>query len=358
MKNTDFKKTFGALLEETIFPSDVNNEEYYKKILPIDNLVKANIPSKLFRYRSCNELNIDSFDKDTIWAVNPSKFNDPYDSLFFADRNILYEKIRDSYSIKFRQDLCLYYEEHKSLPDIFQKIFGDELVKVLERKLSQITFSEIKDVEETPPSFDQFSKVVDEVQNSLRNTTKITCLSERIDNSLMWAHYADYHKGFALEYDFSNNQAKCKCDNCDIKAQANCSQRQFVKLYPVIYSDKQYNATYFVDWYIAYRIAHSLGAEFSYPKPDSLYTEKIYLNKSNIWAYECEWRLICDCRNNLGTDSMMLENHKPTAIYYGAQISSINKKILMKLCENKEIKQYEMFIDYDTDNYELKMKQI
>lgn len=55
---------------------------------------------------------------------------------------------------------------------------------------------------------------------------------------------------------------------------------------------------------------------------------------------------------------MLLENNKPKAIYYGTQISPINKKILMKLCESKDIKQYEMYIDHNTDNYELKTRQM
>lgn len=30
----------------------------------------------------------------------------------------------------------------------------------------------------------------------------IACFSESIESVLMWSHYADSHKGFALEYDF------------------------------------------------------------------------------------------------------------------------------------------------------------
>lgn len=358
MEISEFKKAFSNLLNEAIFPSDVSNEEYFKHLTPIENLVRANTPSKLFRYRSCNELNIDSFDKDTIWAVNPSKFNDPHDSLFFANRDYLYQSLCSGFTAESRLNLWHYFQEHKCLPDIFQKLFGDTFVKQMEQNLSEMTLQEIEYTALTPASFDQLSKKVDEAQNYLRNNTKIACLSERIDNSLMWAHYADYHKGFALEYDFSNNSPKCKCDICHIANHHNCPQRKYIKLYPVIYSDKQYDATQFVEWYIGFANAHTLNAEFSLPRPDSLYSEKVYLNKSKIWKYECEWRLICDCRSNVGTDSMVLENNKPKAIYYGTQISPINKKILMRLCESKDIKQYEMYIDHSTDNYELKTRQI
>lgn len=361
METSKFKKEFSKLLNDAIFPSDISNEEYYKQLMPIDNLVRSNTPSKLFRYRSCNELNIDSFDKDTIWAVNPSKFNDPHDSLFFADRDYLYNSVRFGFSAEFRINLWKFFHENKCLPDIYHKMYGQAFVKQIEQQLSEMTVEEVKNANVTPPSFDKVSSVINEAQNYMRINTKIACLSERIDNSLMWAHYADYHKGFALEYDFSNNAPKCKCDTCDVINHPNCPQRKFVKLYPVIYSKKQYDATSFVEWYMGFVNAHSLNIEFTLPKPDSLYAEKTYLNKSKIWEYECEWRLICDCRNNVGVDSMVLENNKPTAIYYGTQISPINKKILQKLCESKDgkdIKQYEMYIDHNTDNYKLKTRLI
>ncbi len=358
MKTSEFKKEFRKLLNSTILHGGLTNEECFERLMPIENLLAVNTPSKLFRYRSCNELNIDSFDKDTIWAVNPSKFNDPHDSLFFANRDSLYKNICSGFTTEFRHNLWSHFQESQCLPDIYQKIFGDKFIKQMEQKLSEMTLQEIEDTALTPPSFDQLSKVVDEAQNYLRNATKIACLSERIDNSLMWAHYADYHKGFALEYDFSNTPPKCKRDINGITNHPKCPQREFVNLYPVIYSDKQYDATQFVEWYIGFANAHTLNIEFSLPKPDSLYAEKVYLNKSRIWEYECEWRLICDCKSNIGADSMVLENNKPKAIYYGTQISPINKKILMKLCESKDIKQYEMYIDHNTDNYELKTRQI
>lgn len=358
MEISEFKEEFRKLLNVTVFPSNVSNEEYFKQLKPIEDLVRANTPLQLFRYRSCNELNLDSFRKDTIWAVNPSKFNDPHDSLFFANRDYLYESICSSFTSEFRQGLWNYYQENKCFPAVFQQLLGDALVRQMEQRLSEMTLQECESAEITPPSFDQVATMIDQAQNYMRSNTKIACLSERIDNSLMWAHYADYHKGFALEYDFLNNPSKCKCDTCNILNPKNCSERKFVQLYPVIYSDKQYDATHFVEWYIGFVNAHRLNAEYSFPKPDSLYAEKVYLNKSKIWEYECEWRLIGDCRSNIGSDSMVLENNKPQAIYYGAQISSLNKEMLMKICDSKGIKQYQMYIDHNTDTYELKSELI
>lgn len=358
MNPIQFKKEFGLLLNDTTIPSDVSKEEHFSRLLPIDNLARDNMPLKLYRYRICNELNIDSFDKDTIWAVNPSKFNDPHDSLFFADRDYLYKSIYSGFTSEFRVNIWRFFHQYQSLPDIYTRSYGIEFVKQIEKKLAIMTIDEVRDMNIEPPTFEQISSIVDEAQKYMRSNTKIACLSESINNSLMWAHYADYHKGFALEYNFSNNVARCKCDKCDITNHPNCPERKFVKLYPVVYSNRQYDATQFVEWYIAFMNAHFQNIDFKLPKADNLYSEKVYLNKSKIWSYEREWRLICDCGKNVGTDSMMLENNKPTAIYYGAQISPINKKILQKLCENKEIQQYEIYIDTKSDKYKLRARSL
>ena len=35
-----------------------------------------------------------------------------------------------------------------------------------------------------------------------QKTTVSACFTEKIDNEIMWAHYANNAKGFALEYDY------------------------------------------------------------------------------------------------------------------------------------------------------------
>ena len=43
------------------------------------------IPSKLFKYRTCNQNNINAFKNDKLFLSKPTTFNDPHDSLLYID---------------------------------------------------------------------------------------------------------------------------------------------------------------------------------------------------------------------------------------------------------------------------------
>lgn len=51
-------------------------------------------------------------------------------------------------------------------------------------------------------------------------------------------------------------------------------------------------------------------------------------------------------------------NIKPVAIYYGCGISSINKKILSEMAKEKDLKEYQMYIDTQSDKYSMKYRKI
>jgi len=43
-------------------------------------------------------------------------------------------------------------------------------------------------------------RIRDSIQNILRSEYGVLSLSAKNDNILMWSHYADYHKGFCIEF--------------------------------------------------------------------------------------------------------------------------------------------------------------
>ena len=77
MKRTQFKE----ILERIFLPEGIPNEEMKEKLLPLSKHIFEFIPSRLFRYRPCSEMNMDAFNEDKLNAITPDKFNDPYDSL-------------------------------------------------------------------------------------------------------------------------------------------------------------------------------------------------------------------------------------------------------------------------------------
>lgn len=115
----------------------------------------------LFNYCPINYNIIDNFMNDAIWGTCPIAFNDPYDStLCYSKKNIFN-----------------YYRNKINSLNNIPKINID---KVIDNILN---------------SFDI---------NILRNYISIKCFSEKIDNEIMWAHYADNAKGFALSYSSNN----------------------------------------------------------------------------------------------------------------------------------------------------------
>ena len=113
----------------------------------------------------------------------------------------------------------------------------------------------------------------------------------------MWSHYADSHKGFVLEYDSKN--LNCQCDICDKKS--TCNDRVLYNIYPIIYDNRRYNATSFVEYYLG--LSLGLNAKMN----DTMYYTKAALYKSPQWQYEKEWRLFLNKNNSIGLSSLNIQ---------------------------------------------------
>ena len=164
----------------------------------------------------------------------------------------------------------------------------------------------------------------------------------------MWSHYAKSHTGFVLEYDLRG--LNIKCDHCARKE--DCPDRIITSLYPLLYSKKRYDATSFVDYY--------LGRSFTLTPTleDTLFFKKAALYKSPQWAYEKEWRMFMNKVGGAVGLSYLTAEVKPKAIYYGSSISSINKKILSTIAKEKGIKEYQMYVDLQSEEYSMKYRKL
>lgn len=96
-------------------------------------------------------------------------------------------------------------------------------------------------------------RYVESIVNKVVENIGVLCFVERPDNLLMWAHYADAHKGVCLEFDTS-------------------------------------------EW--LFRLAGKVSYSQTYPIVDtasqspSHLADTIFLTKSAEWAYEQEWRIV------------------------------------------------------------------
>ena len=356
MRTQRFRKEFKNILENTNLSEGISNEKMKEKLLPLIKHVYEHIPSSLFRYRDCSELSIDAFDKDILFASTSDKFNDPYDCLFRYDKEGLRHSIMQALSKDFIFDLREQLRSGKDFPGELNSFYTNELLDYARSSIRDASDSAIQNSDVfynviRKDFSENYDKRIYEAVESVKRNAYIVCFSEIINSVTMWSHYANFHKGFALEYDVSKLQMQCvKCDKFK-----QCEKAIINNIYPVIYDKNRYEATNYLLSYIVKKLGLSINV------PDLLAVTKCQLYKYSQWSYEKEWRLILTLRNDCvkpNEDYYGIMNVRPNAIYYGSRISSINKKMLHLIAKEKGIDEYQMYIDDKSYQYSNKVKKI
>lgn len=278
----------------------------------VQNTVYFSCPDSLFRYRSCdaNNYNISSVLNSTVYMASPKEQNDPYDNLIMYQQN----------------------------DNLFQPLYCHKAACIANKSIGM------------------HHQNIEHTIKTMQGSMLISCYTETHTSTLMWAHYADNHKGFVLEYS--------KQDIINSK----------VALFPILYSKQRYDASKAIDKFSIRRMAilHGFTGSKSLPEAsryliqcgisadktrisldDSDYERIITcMVKSEHWSYEKEWRqiLVNDCNN--------MVHIAPKAIYYGNKISAANRAILHDIAVKKGIKEYDMEIDYSSPNFEIRSKPV
>lgn len=267
----------------------------------------AYTPSKLYKYCSPTDEYINDFEKDLVYMQHPSDFNDPFDCYLGMSEDQLYEmffiaaiKIKGWYNglikkaIEDNQDII--FKEIINLPIFFTK------------------------------KYKHIREVMDEVcgstqgiiNNKLSEIMTVTCFSEKNDVPLMWAHYAEKHKGFCIEFDIPKDRTGYPDFDKNHSA-----------LLPVIYSDNRPDLTDTIltsDYIATLESSNEINGEILYS----------LLHKSKNWEYEKEWRIICT--NNEKTLHIPLIS----AIYLGVNTKYDVKKQLVEIARKKNVPVYQM----------------
>lgn len=248
-------------------------------------LKDINIPHSLFKYRSYSCYSIKNLKDDTVWLADPATFNDPYDCAHTLDPTQLHTHEIEAHKARWLDSL--------------DPIKRGEVEAVLNRVIDE-----------------RYSEIISTTSNAIARGFKLCSFSERVDSTLMWAHYADFHKGFCIEYDFSQLDA------------ISAIKRQ---IYPVIYSDKLYDAT---DYY------QNHGGD----RPVNIhYLTLAALSKAKDWQYEQEWRLVIG--NAILASAQACVVPKPKAVYLGARISNDHRQVIEDICSAKSIPVFDTVLD-------------
>lgn len=328
------RKVFKEIIENTVIKNNDSTEVNNAKIKSFCEQVHNIRPKTLFRYREYNDYTVDALSKFLITSSKPAVFNDPFDSLVYVDTNLIASSVKIPGN---RQNYKSWAGSNKAILNLFSK----DSIKMSEEFL-----------DETPEKYQSFATIAQPelerrlniltsyCQQELKNSTHIACFSEDVLSPTMWAHYADSHKGFVIEYNFSE-YTRYKCENSD-----NFGKEYNDILFPVIYSDKRYNASNYLRTYVANKFRES-GIPISYIDDDLLSKYKTLLYKSKDWEYEKEWRII--------TMSNIMPNiiKKPIGIYWGANMEPKKRQVLYNIAQKEKINLYEMLVEHN--NYEYRM---
>lgn len=174
-----------------------------------------------------------------------------------------------------------------------------------------------------------YSKPVRELYNSLIDFCKSKCgifsLSKNVDNELLWAYYADGHRGFCIEYDIER-----------ILESYN---------YGLIYKNKRLESwplIHLIDVIYQNKFSLFTSATLKKYKESNNMTEILKCivgTKSGNWEKENEVRLIFN-----KFDYTELDYRAVTGIYFGCRFDNSSNEIerIMYLLKGRGIKYYRM----------------
>lgn len=278
-------------------------------------LKQKHIPKQLFKYREVNEFAINNLRDSSLYCTFASTFNDPYDSTMLFDPNF-----GRCYASQLAQQLISKTELKAADIDFIHKT-NDPLKALLTffyEKFPDPSYSSANDIDKVVEFFrtrkeKMNSEIISNLNSQMQNMYKICSLSERLDSILMWGHYGNQHKGFAMEYDFSSLPIEELMGRC---------------LWPAIYSEHIYNAS---------ELLVNVGS------PEKTFNNMVAiiaaLHKAKDWEYEKEWRIIIP-----DSQKSPPQNFRAPlkAVYLGSKISDTDASKIYSIATLKKLPIYKM----------------
>jgi hypothetical protein len=126
--------------------------------------MKSNLPALIYKYTKLNQHFYDMLIRRELWFTSPSLFNDPFDCSMPIDFYITEEEACKSFINRAR----LIYPNYGVTDD-------ESPITAVKQLLEYV--------------------------NSVRSVLGVFCCSAEKDDLIMWAHYADSHKGVQICFD-------------------------------------------------------------------------------------------------------------------------------------------------------------
>lgn len=189
--------------------------------------------------------------------LNYTEFSKEYFPALLAEKNLVFYKYfappKDT-----TKDYVLQNLESDTITCSNPRAFND----VFEGMVTSLDGEEAKEVR----------AIIGEISDSVA----ISCFSEKWDNLLMYAHYADSFRGFCVEYDFSYILSKSN----------------LYYFFPVLYQSKPSSLAQMQELRQDIREHKNAvdNGKISLKKLDDIIS--YFIHKADIWSYEKEWRFI------------------------------------------------------------------
>jgi Protein of unknown function (DUF2971) len=210
------------------------------------------------------------FTDNAIYFAAPMNFNDPFDSV-----------TRFTYpNSKAKRERFIREWVRRSLPHIPEAV-ADQQVKGTIAIGDDIAHME---------------KICEELTYQMQQSNAVFCMTEKNDNILMWAHYADQHTGFCLEF--------------------GTDTPLFSRVRPVRYA-KNLPKQDLVEFFTV----------------DVRQLPLYLVTKANDWEYEKEWRL-ADPGSGPGPQEYPAESL--TGVIFGCRMNEKNRKQIQEWCRERE----------------------
>ncbi|RXJ50066.1 DUF2971 domain-containing protein [Gelidibacter gilvus] len=217
------------------------------------------LPQYVYRMRTVNRYLFDTLINGEMWFSNPSDFNDPFD----CDINM---KIQNSSQEKIQN----YFEKY------LVKHFG---------------IKELSGIDKNRITREEFEKLINIVSKRVTQRKGVACFMSNCENLLMWAHYANSHKGISLKFDILE----------DIEFFSPAKKVIYTRDYP----------------------------EYDYLNDKNDFVNQMFFTKSEDWEYEGEVRILKDKNGNYQFNPNSLKE-----VIFGCKISDGDKKTLIKIIKN------------------------
>jgi hypothetical protein len=197
--------------------------------------------------------------------------------------------------------------------------------------------------EDTPTeNFNDFfksegQKILAKQADVLNACIRVSCFSTNILNILMWAHYAEEHKGIVIEYDVNRILRRCMDNDMSIGLQ----EVEYSNIKPkiknlLIITDQERNKE----------------------------MAKIAGTKSNDWRYEKEWRLILinadyeKAKSEGFIRDIPFYPNEIKGIYFGGKCEENTIKAIQETCLRQHIECPMYQIQFSSSSYEINYHKI